>query len=246
VIVLGIDTSTARSSVAVVAVDGRGADADPGADGGDTSDVTVLAAASHEDLRGHGSFLAPAIAACLAESGLGVAALDGVAVGTGPGLYTGLRIGMATATALAWARGIPVAGVGGLDAVVLAARRRPAHATVPLVAVLDARRGQWFHATARAAPFAPLVPAVGDAAAVAAALAAAGADARAVGEVPDGVGGGPAGPPLRPDAADVARLAVPALRAGGLEPAALTPVYLRDPDVRIGWAERGGGRAGGP
>ena len=235
-IVLGIDTSTARSSVAVVEVD-------DGADGGADGGARVLAAASHEDARGHGAFLAPAIASCLAEAGLDVAALDGVAVGTGPGLYTGLRIGMATASALAWARGLPIAGVGGLDALVAAAHRDPDLAAVPLVAVLDARRGQWFHATS-AATSAPLVPAVGDADAVASALAAAGPDARAVGEAPAGVAAaGPA--PLRPDAADVARLALPALRAGGVDPAALAPTYLREADVRIGWAERGGGRAVG-
>ena len=255
-IVLGIDTSTARSSVAVVAVgdvtittDMTVATDASGAAATVAPEVRVLSTASHVDARGHGAFLAPAIAGCLAGAGLGVEALDGVAVGTGPGLYTGLRIGMATAAALAWARGIPVAGVGGLDAMVLAARREPALARVPLVAVLDARRGQWFHATATAPrdtaiAVAPLTPAVGDAAAVAAALAAAGADARAVGEVPAELAGALTAP-LRPDAADVVRLAVPVLRAGGVDPAALAPVYLREADVRIGWAERGGGRAVG-
>lgn len=241
-IVLGIDTSTARSSVAIVEADGGAGD---GADLG----ARVLAAAAHEDARGHGAFLAPAVAACLAEAGLDVAALDGVAVGTGPGLYTGLRIGMATASALAWARGLPIAGVGGLDAMVVAARRDPDLAAVPLVAVLDARRGQWFHATAAAAGTATSAPAVGDADAVAAALAAAGPDAHAIGEVPTGLASvDPARPgwtPLRPDAADVALLALPALRAGGVDPAALAPAYLREADVRIGWAERGGGRAVG-
>ncbi len=232
-IVLGVETSTARSSVAVL-------DADRGG-----PDGVVLASAANDDPRGHGAFLAPAIAACCAEAGLGVVDLDGVAVGTGPGLYTGLRIGLATAAALAWARGIPVAGVGGLDAVVRAARRRPELAGVPLVAVLDARRGQWFHATALPGD-GPVRPAVGDAAAVAAAVAAAGPDAVAVGERPDGgPGGGPDGGALRPDAADIARLAVPALRAGGTGPAKLDPVYLREADVRIGWAARGGGRVVG-
>ncbi|MGA1078724.1 MAG: tRNA (adenosine(37)-N6)-threonylcarbamoyltransferase complex dimerization subunit type 1 TsaB, partial [Nitriliruptoraceae bacterium] len=113
-------------------------EADGGAGDGADLGARVLAAAAHEDARGHGAFLAPAVAACLAEAGLDVAALDGVAVGTGPGLYTGLRIGMATASALAWARGLPIAGGGGLDAMVVAARRDPDLAVVPLVAVLDA------------------------------------------------------------------------------------------------------------
>jgi tRNA threonylcarbamoyladenosine biosynthesis protein TsaB len=219
-IVLGIDTSTARSSVALL----------------DARDDRVLAAAAHEDARGHGTFLAPAIVRCLADADLTVADLAGVAVGTGPGLYTGLRIGMATATALAWVRGLPIAGVVGTDAVALAARRDDGVAG-PVVVVLDARRGQWFHATyaAVAAGGARTTgPAVGDAAAVAAALAAAGPTARLVGE-PD--------PLRRPDAADVARLALADLRAGGTPPEALTPQYLREADVRIGWTERGVGPA---
>ena len=241
-IVLGVDTSTARSSVAVVEVEDPAGGAVPDA-------ARVLAEAARDDPRGHGAFLGPAIASCLAAAGLDVARLDGVAVGTGPGLYTGLRIGMATASALAWARGLPIAGVGGLDALVAAARRAPDLAGVPLVAVLDARRGQWFHATAAAAWAAASAPAVGDADAVAAALTAAGPDARAIGQVPAGLasaGPGAALPaPLRPDAADVALLAAPALRAGGVDATRLAPSYLREADVRIGWAERGGGRAVG-
>ncbi len=247
-IVLGLETSTARTSVALLDVPD---DADVAAVRAGTAG-RVLAAEAHVDPRGHGSFLAPAITACLARAGLTVADLGGVAVGTGPGLYTGLRIGIATATALAWARGIPVAGVGGLDAVVLAARRDADLAGVPLVAVLDARRGQWFHATASPAG-GTTGAAVGDAAALAAALAEAGPGARAVGEFAGtGLATGAAdpggttdadAPPLRPDAVDVARLAVAGLRAGGADPSAIAPAYLREADVRIGWAERGGGRS---
>lgn len=249
-IVLGVDTSTARSSVAVLAVpDGPPAAA--------AAAARVLAHATHDGARGHGAFLAPAIAACLAEAGRDVAAVGGVGVGTGPGLYTGLRIGLATATAFAWARGLPVAGVPGPAAMVAAARRRPDLADVPLLAVLDARRGQWFHATAprRSGPDAGVdtgpdagagrevvAPAVvGDAAGVAAALAAAGPDARAIGEAPDGV---PVAAVLRPDAVDVARLAVAALRAGGDAASDLAPRYLREADVRIGWTARGGRTVG--
>lgn len=242
-IVLGLESSTARSSVAVLDVP----DDAPAATAG--GDARVLAADAHEDPRGHGAFLAPAVVACLAEAGCGVRDLGGVAVGTGPGLYTGLRIGMATAVALAWARRVPVAGVGGLDAVAVAARRDPDLATATLVVVLDARRGQWFHATSPAdvtdpAPRWSVGPAVGDAAAVAAAVAAAGPGARAVGEVPAAVAAG-TGPVRRPDAVDVVRLGAAALRRGGTDPAALAPTYLREADVRIGWAERGGGRTVG-
>ena len=233
-IVLGVETSTARSSVALLDVPDGPAEEAAGAG-------RVLASRAHEDARGHGAFLAPAVLGCLAEAGCDVGAVEGVAVGTGPGLYTGLRIGVATATALAWARAIPVAGVPGTAAMVAAARRRAELASAPLLAVLDARRGQWFHATAPRAAAAVGPAAVGDAAAVAAALAAAGPDARVVGEAPGDVVVAAA---LRPDAVEVARLGVAALRSGGHAPADLLPRYLREADVRIGWAERGGRTVG--
>ena len=233
-IVLAIETSTARSSVAVL-VDG-----------------VVRASEHREDARGHGAFLGPAVRRCLDAVG-GAGALDAVAVGTGPGLYTGLRVGMATAAALAWARGIPVIGLGGLD--VLARTALVQDGTV--VTTLDARRGQVFWAVHGPVPGAAqgdsalqriAGPDVGERAQLDAAVAALAAQGpvQVVGEIAtDTV--------LRPDAADLARLALerledagPALAATTFVPAALTPVYLRDADVRIGWDERGGVRAGGP
>ncbi len=225
-IVLGIETSTARSSVALLA------------------DGEVIAHEHHEDARGHGAFLAPALRRCLdvaaaRDGGVGIVEL--VAVGTGPGLYTGLRVGMATAAAFASARGVPIAGVGGLDT--LAVGSGVSDATV--ITTLDARRGQVFWAIH--APHDGLLrcveePRVGsreELDAVVGELAAGGA-VHVVGEVAaDGV--------TRPDAADTARLAT--VRAATtatelLAPEALAPVYLRDADVRIGWNERGGIRRG--
>lgn len=72
----------------------------------------------------------------LAEAELRQADLEGIVVGTGPGSYTGLRMGVVTARALALSLGIPVAGVSTLDA--LAAGRPGA------VPVIDARRGEVF------------------------------------------------------------------------------------------------------
>ena len=231
-IVLGIETSTARSSVAMLA------------------DGAVVATEHHEDARGHGAFLAPAVRRCLDVVG-GAGALGAIGVGTGPGLYTGIRVGMATAAALASARGVPVVGIGGLDVLArMAAGVRDGTRDGTVVTTLDARRGQVFwavhgHADAPGAvEHAPRVGTREQLDEVVAALREQG-PVLVVGEI--GVE-----TVLRPDATTLAELAIEELaRArpeGGPErsvPAALTAVYLRDADVRIGWNERGGVRAGG-
>ena len=230
-ILLGVDTSTACTSVAIA----------------DENDVR--AHIEHVGSRDHGAFLAPAIADCLARAGLDVGDLEGVAVGIGPGLYTGLRVGMATSAALAHACGIPIVGVCGLD-VLAHGGLGPAsvHPDTEVIATIDARRGQVFWARygasaggMRARLEGPHVSsrevldhavtertAAGDAAGTRVAL---------VGEVG-------AGEATHPDARDLLRLARPHLLAGGRPAAELAPLYLRDADVRIGWAERGGGRGG--
>lgn len=65
----------------------------------------------------HAELLAPAIGDVLAEAGVGVADLDAVVTGLGPGPFTGLRVGVVTALTLADALGLPVIGVCSLDAV---------------------------------------------------------------------------------------------------------------------------------
>jgi len=74
--------------------------------------------------------------ALLHDAGLTVSDLEALAVGTGPGSFTGLRIGLATALGLALAQDVPVAGVSTLDALAAAAP-----GSLPII---DARRGEIF------------------------------------------------------------------------------------------------------
>ena len=76
----------------------------------------VLAESSTLDARAHGEFLAPGIAQVLEQAGRTPAEVTVVVAGTGPGPFTGLRIGLVTARTFAFAAGIPVFGVCSLDA----------------------------------------------------------------------------------------------------------------------------------
>jgi tRNA threonylcarbamoyladenosine biosynthesis protein TsaB len=93
---------------------------------------------------GHATHLLPLIARVLDRAGLGWDGVERIAVGVGPGTFTGLRIGIATARALARARHLPLVAVSTLQSLALASPRSDA---VPagldaVLAVLDARRGE--------------------------------------------------------------------------------------------------------
>jgi tRNA threonylcarbamoyladenosine biosynthesis protein TsaB len=98
VLLLAIDTAT--SAITVALHDGD----------------AVLAESSTLDARRHGEYLAPGIAEVLARTGRTPADVSAVVAGTGPGPFTGLRIGLVTARTFAFARGIPLFGVCSLDA----------------------------------------------------------------------------------------------------------------------------------
>ncbi|MCB9560470.1 MAG: tRNA (adenosine(37)-N6)-threonylcarbamoyltransferase complex dimerization subunit type 1 TsaB [Kofleriaceae bacterium] len=118
--VLGIDTATLTESAAIV-IDG------------------AVAALSEIRTSTHSDRLLPLCAEVLAGVGLGAADLDAIAVGAGPGSFTGLRIGMATAKGLAFALGTPLWAVSSLAA--LADDAQVAAGTI-VVPILDARRGE--------------------------------------------------------------------------------------------------------
>jgi tRNA threonylcarbamoyladenosine biosynthesis protein TsaB len=107
---------------------------------------------------GHATRLLPLIAGVLGRAEIGWGEIERIAVGLGPGTFTGLRIGIATARALAQAREIPIVGVSTLQSLALAGQRArlPERGAGPLppgvdvvVPVLDARRSEVFAASWR-------------------------------------------------------------------------------------------------
>ena len=90
--------------------------------------------------RGHAERLLGMVRAALAEARLCAGDLDRIAVTTGPGSFTGVRVGIAAARGLALVTGCPAAGIGTLA--VLAEHARSFAGARPVLAVLDARRGE--------------------------------------------------------------------------------------------------------
>jgi tRNA threonylcarbamoyladenosine biosynthesis protein TsaB len=188
---------------------------------------------------GHGEALLPMIDTVVREAGLSPAALGVVAVSTGPGGFTGIRVGLAAARGIATAVGVPLIGVSSFAAVAGKIAACPAHRRI-LIA-LDSRRAELYvqplsGAGRPLAPPAAVLPGdlaqfvattigaeplqlAGDAVDIAASALAAHADVEvAAGSVPDALG--------------VLAAARRALREGtDLEPA--RPLYIRAPDVTL-------------
>ena len=100
-------------------------------------DAAVLAERAVPSGNRHAELLTPAIQGVLADAGLALRDVGAIVTGLGPGPFTGLRVGVVTAAAMADARGIPVVGVCSLDAVGCGAR----------TVVTDARRKEVYWAT---------------------------------------------------------------------------------------------------
>ncbi len=128
-IVVGIETSTPQTSVAI------------GTDREILAHTMVAGAARQEAVT-------PALERLLAATGLVLAQVGAVAVGIGPGLFTGLRTGVATAKTLAQVLGVPIVGLVSLDALAYAVR----YTHKRIAAVIDARRGEVFFAVYRPVP----------------------------------------------------------------------------------------------
>jgi tRNA threonylcarbamoyladenosine biosynthesis protein TsaB len=225
---LGFDTATAATTVALARGD------------------EILAEARHDpgpgERPGHQTMLLPLIDRVFSIGSAGWDDIERLAVGIGPGTFTGLRIGIATARALAQARGLGVVGVSTLEALAV-------HAIGPdpsacILAVLDARRGEAF-AAAWVGGQRVLAPAALSPDALAAAAAG-------LPSTPLAVGDGAVrfrerleaiGADIPPDADAVHRVSArehcrlaAGVPAGG--PDQLLPEYLRVPDAKITNPER--------
>ena len=236
-ILLAIDTSTHRAALAL-ARPGLGPrvpppDADPGR-------------ASR-----HGRGLIPAISALLAAEGLTVADLGAIAVGLGPGSYTGLRIGLTAAKTLAYAANKPLVALDSLEAI---ARNAPEDAPNVVVAV-DAQRGDAYLADfARESPGAPLhrlgptrIEAVEPWARALdpRTLVLGPALDRLLADWPESTRLGTTDQG-HPDSARLIPLAREALEAGRtLDPFFVEPIYLRRSAAEDQWERRGKAPAGG-
>lgn len=212
--ILALETSTPTVSVALL------------------DDAELIGVRSADVGSGASARILPWAAELLAEAGWGPRDLDAVAASLGPGSFTGLRVGLATAKSLAWSADIALIGESSLHTL---AEGADAGATW-VSSVLDARRGQvyaaWFEGSGPAAA-ARLErrseDAVCDPAAWAAELAAR-PGAHAVGDgltrYPEAFG--PDHRALRPRAVDLARLAGTSLQAGRrLDPRTAVPNYVR-------------------
>jgi len=129
-LVLGITTSTPQIGVALGGNDG------------------VLSAWAAVRGRHHAELVTPAIAEVCASADVALSDVGVVAVDVGPGLFTGLRVGVATAKATALALGVPMIGMSSLDLLAFRAR----YASRAITAVIDARRGELFVASYVAVP----------------------------------------------------------------------------------------------
>src|SRR5262245_45119996 len=224
--ILALDTSTEWCSAAV-------------GDGGQWHVRESHAGALHSEQ------LLPMVRSLLAEGGMSLANLGGIAFGAGPGSFTGIRVGCGVAQGLALGADLPVVGVSTLEALAQEARR--AHGWQRVFACLDARMREVYAAAYEAegirwrAIVEPLVARPVDLAAADHADAGAGNGFAAYAALAAPLGLAVVDAELRPTARAVGELALPQLTAGrGVPAAQALPTYVRQ-RVALTTAERDAG-----
>jgi tRNA threonylcarbamoyladenosine biosynthesis protein TsaB len=230
---LGIETATEQVSVAIGGHEG------------------VLALFEVCRGRRHAETLTPAIQFICAQADIELSEISVIAVDVGPGLFTGMRVGLAAAKALAQALRVPMIGMSSLDLLAFPLR----HGTRTIAAVIDARKGELFYAFYRPVPGGiqrVLEPRCGRVDDLEGDIMARGDDVVLVGDgalryrdeiAADVVSCDFAEQFLsRPSAAPLVQLAhAQALREEWVNPWEIQPLYLRLPDAQINWNTRASG-----
>lgn len=228
-LILGIETATERVSVAIGGHEG------------------VIGSFEITRGRRHAETLVPAIEFTCRQAGIELSEISVIAVDVGPGLFTGMRVGLASGKAIAQALRIPMIGISSLDLLAFPCR----HTDRVVVPIIDARKGEVFSAMYRQVPggIQQIVePSVGSVDDVIADLMARNQDVLCVGdgarryseEILDGyhceIGGD-----AFPSAGPLVQLAhARALREDWVQAREIEPIYLRAPDAVINWKTRAG------
>lgn len=228
-LVLGIETCTPHTSVCLATEKG------------------VLAACELGRGNAHGEFVAPAIEFCLEQAQLPISAVSGIAVSLGPGLFTGMRVGIASAQMLAHARRLPVVGLNSLDLLAFPVR----HSRRLICSALDAKRGELFWAFYRAAPggvqrvsefrVGPPEKLAGEIEAVPDDVLCVGDGALAYRHLLESTQAEVGSASMAyPNAHALVELALPRfIREETQRPEDLRPIYIRKADAKINWQHRG-------
>jgi tRNA threonylcarbamoyladenosine biosynthesis protein TsaB len=240
-LILGVETATEQVSCAL---------------GGHEGVLTLYEVARG---RRHAELLVPAIEFICRQADVTLDEVGAIAVDVGPGLFTGMRVGIATAKAMAQALRVPVIPITSVDLLAFPLR----YANRPVAAVIDARRSEVYRAFYRQVPGGvqrvdgPIVGTVDD---LIGDLLATGEEVLCVGDGAlrhrDRIGNEARRVEFAeqwlayPSAAPLVQLAhAKALREEWVQPSEVEPLYLRKPDAEINWSTRelahpGAGREG--
>lgn len=226
-LILGIETATERVSVAIGGHEG------------------VIGLFEITKGRRHAETLVPAIEFTCRQAGIELEEIGVVAVDVGPGLFTGMRVGLASAKSIAQALRVPMIGISSLDLLAFSSR----HSDKVVVPVIDARKSEVFYAMYRPVPGGiqrVAEPTVGPVDELVADLMARNQEVLCVGdgarryqdEILEGyhceIGGD-----AYPSASPLVQLAhARAMREEWVNAREIEPMYLRAPDAVINWATR--------